>query len=323
MSIRAILWPSILAAIFVAVLIGLLTHDVKAGAGPSFQEAEARQALAGVIDIHAHSLPDMQPRSIDAIDLAKLAQSRGMRGLVLKSHYDQTAGLAFIVRKVVPGIEVFGGIDLNRTHGGINVAAVEHMTQVTGGWGRVVWMPTHDSEYGARNSTDNRPFVAISRNGQLLPEVKEVISLVAKHGLALATGHSSAEESVILVQEAQMQGVPHVVITHALNQGMSIAQMQEVAKRGAYIEFIYGHILTNLSIGRRARYTPSHLAEIIREVGPEHSILSTDLGQAGNPLPPDGLGAFVAAMRAEGFSERELDRMTKENPANWLGLPLR
>src|ERR1700736_5310225 len=96
------------------------------------------QSLTGVIDIHAHSDPDSVPRSIDAIDIAKLARSRGMRGLVLKNHYEPTASLAYIVRKEVPGIEIFGGISLDLTNGGVNPAAVEWMTKVKGGYGRVV-----------------------------------------------------------------------------------------------------------------------------------------------------------------------------------------
>src|ERR1017187_8067571 len=83
--------------------------------------------LDGVIDIHVHSSPDSTPRSIDAIDLARLAKARGMRGMVLKNHYESTAALAYIVRKEVPGIEIFGGIDLNRSVGGLNPAAVERM----------------------------------------------------------------------------------------------------------------------------------------------------------------------------------------------------
>src|ERR1041385_4988127 len=93
------------------------------------------QSLNGVIDIHAHSDPDSTARSIDAIDLAKLAKSRGMRGLVLKNHYESTAALAYIVRKEVPGIEIFGGIDLNLTVGGINPEAVVRMTKGKEGWG--------------------------------------------------------------------------------------------------------------------------------------------------------------------------------------------
>src|SRR6202158_1674780 len=132
------------------------------------------QSLNGVIDIHAHSDPDSTARSIDAIDLAKLAKARGMRGLVLKNHYESTAALAYIVRKEVPGIEVFGGIDLNLAVGGVNPAAVEHMTKVKGGLGRVVWLPTFDAENQVRFSKESRPFAAVSKNGQLLPEVKQV-----------------------------------------------------------------------------------------------------------------------------------------------------
>ena len=36
--------------------------------------AARAQTLTGAIDIHAHSDPDGTPRSIDAIDLAKLAK---------------------------------------------------------------------------------------------------------------------------------------------------------------------------------------------------------------------------------------------------------
>ncbi|HEY7391217.1 MAG TPA: DUF6282 family protein, partial [Bryobacteraceae bacterium] len=110
------------------------------------------QTLTGAIDMHAHSAPDGTPRSIDAIDLARLAKTRGMRALVLKNHYEPTASLAFVVRKEVPGIEVFGGISLDLTVGGVNPAAVEWMTKVQGGYGKVVWLPTFDSEHQVTSS---------------------------------------------------------------------------------------------------------------------------------------------------------------------------
>src|SRR6476661_8832431 len=189
------------------------------------------QTLKGVVDIHAHSDPDSVPRSIDAIDLAKLARDRGIRALVLKNHYEPTASLAFLVRKVVPGIELFGGIALNRTVGGVNPAAVERMTRVKGGWGRVVWMPTFDAENQVRFSKENRPFVPVSKGGQLLPEVKQVIALAARLKLTLETGHSSSGEGLLILREAKRQGVAHMVVTHAMLApvGMSIAQMREAA----------------------------------------------------------------------------------------------
>jgi len=275
------------------------------------------QTLDGVIDIHAHSAPDSVKRSIDAIDLAKLGKSRGERGLVLKNHYEPTASLAYIVRKEVPGIEVFGGIDLNLAVGGVNPAAVEHMTKVTGGLGRVVWLPTFDSENQVHFSKENRPFAAVSKNGQLLPEVKQVIALCARHDLLLETGHSSAVEGLSIIREARQQGVKHIVVTHAMIKpvGMATAQMQEAAKLGAYIEFVY-----NALIGPNKEFTFGEYAAAIREVGAEHCILSSDLGQANNPLHPDGLTAFFAGLRKEGISQPDIDRMSKTNPAVVLGL---
>jgi hypothetical protein len=269
------------------------------------------QTLTGVIDFHAHSDPDSVARSIDAIDLAKLAKSRGMRGLVLKNHWESTASLAYVVRKEVPGIEIFGGIVLNLAVGGLNPVAVERMTMVKGGWGRVVWMPTYDAENHVRDSKENRPFISVSKNGQLLPEVKEVIATVARHNLTLETGHSSPEECLMIVREAKRQGVQRIVITHALTVPvrMSLDQIREASGLGAYIELVYG------------RMNAAEYGRTIRALGPAPFILSTDLGQPNNPLHPDGMIAFFEAMRKEGISEADIERMAKTNPAQALGLP--
>jgi hypothetical protein len=238
-----------------------------------------------------------------------------MRGIVLKNHYDSTAGLAYIVRKEVPGLEVFGGIDLNLTVGGINPAAVEHMTQVSGGWGRMVWLPTFDAENQVRYSKESRRSVSVSRNGALLPEVKEVISIIAKHQLVLATGHISAAEGLAVLGEARRQGIQSLVVTHAMNAPilMSVSQMQEAAKLGAFIEFVGGSLADADAPARLERF-----AAAIRQIGPKSTILSSDLGQKGNALPPDGFAAFVAALGTKGFTDQELDQMSKDNPAQLL-----
>ena len=283
--------------------------------------ARSQADLAGVIDIHVHSDPDSMPRSIDAIDLAKLAKQRGMRGLVLKNHYESTAALAYIVRKEVPGIEIFGGIDLNRSVGGVNPAAIERMVLMKGGWGKVVWMPTFDNENQVKASKENRPFVSISKNGQLLPEVQEVIRLVAKNQLTLETGHSSAEDGLLIVHAARQAGVQHVVVTHAMSDPihMTIPQMQQAAREGAYIEFVYGATLP-ANNGTPAVLSMSDYAKAIRAVGPRSCILSSDLGQPGRPLHPDGMAQFFQALRKEGISQADIDLMSKTNPARALGL---
>ena len=283
--------------------------------------ARAQSDLTGVIDIHVHSAPDSMPRSIDAIDLAKLAKQRGMRGLVLKNHYESTAALAYVVRKEVPGIEVFGGIDLNRSVGGINPAAIERMVLMSGGWGKVVWMPTFDNENQVKYSKENRPFVSISKNGHLLPEVEQVIALAAKYQLTLETGHSSAQDGLLIVHEARRKGVQNVVVTHAMASPvlMTIPQMQEAARDGAYIEFVYGATLS-ADNGTNAVIPMNEYAKAIRAIGPQSCILSSDLGQPKRPLHPDGLAMFFAALRKEGISQKDIDQMSKANPAHALGL---
>lgn len=273
--------------------------------------------LAGAIDIHVHSHPDDRPRALDAIEAARSAKARGMRAIVLKNHYDSTVGLAAVVQSIVPGIEVLGGIALNRTLGGINPAAVEHVTKVAGGRGRIVWMPTFDSENGVRLNRENRPFVPVSRDGALLPEVREVIALIARSDLALATGHSTPAEGLMQLREGRRLGLRRMVVTHAMFTPvlMDVGQMKEAAALGAFIEFAGGNPLNGGGQQRMAQF-----AEAIRAVGVESCILSTDLGQANNPLPVDGFGALLVAMRKQGLTEVQVERMAKRNPATLLGL---
>jgi hypothetical protein len=269
------------------------------------------QSLQGVIDFHAHSDPDSVPRSIDAIDLARLAKSRGMRGLVLKNHWESTAALAYVVRKEVPGIEIFGGIVMNLSVGGLNPTAIDRMAMLKGGYGRVVWMPTYDAENHVRDSKENRPFVSVASGGQLVPQAREVIAAVARHDLTLETGHSSPTEGLMILREAQRQGVKRMVVTHALTPPvrMNIDQMREAAQLGAFIELVYG------------RMNAAEYAGAIRQIGPEHFILATDLGQPNNPLHPDGMLAYFEALRKEGIAVSDIERMAKTNPARALGLP--
>jgi hypothetical protein len=282
-----------------------------------FTAALRAQTLEGVIDIHAHCDPDSMPRSIDAVDLAKLAHQRGMRGLVLKNHYESTASLAYVVRKIVPGLETFGGIDLNRAVGGINPAAVEHMTQVKGGWGRVVWMPTFDAENQVHFSRENRPFVSVSRNGELLPEVRETIGIIARHHLVLSTGHSSPAECIMLVREGRRAGVEQMVITHAMKPPiqMDIPQMKQAAAEGAFLEFDYSAL-----IGSGKRLDIRQYTAAMRATSVTHCIISSDLGQTANPLHPDGMAAFFRELRQQGFSVKDIELMAKKNPAALLGL---
>ena len=122
---------------------------------------------------------------------------------------------------------------------------------------------------------------------------------------------------MLLVRAARDLGIDRIVVTHAMLPPvkMTVEQMKQAASMGAYLEFVY-----NALIGPSKVFEIPEYAAAIRAVGPEHCILSSDLGQAGNPLHPDGLEAFFRGLRAQGFSVAEIDRMAKTNPARLLGL---
>jgi hypothetical protein len=271
------------------------------------------QTLEGIIDMHAHSDPDGTPRKIDAIDLAKLAKSRGMRAIVLKNHYEPTASLAYIVRKEVPGIEVFGGITMDLTNGGVNPAAVEWMSKVKGGYGKVVWMPTYDAEYQVTQSKQNRPFARVSKGGKLTPDVMQVIGIVAKNNMVLETGHISPAEVLMVLGEGKRQGTRNMLVTHATSQypGLSIEQLKQVTQLGAYLEFVW----SGAQGAGLARWI-----QAIRAATPQWVVISSDLGQPNNPLHPDGLLELYRTLKAQGFSDAEVAQMSKTNPAKLLGL---
>jgi len=272
------------------------------------------QTLVGAVDLHAHAAPDGTPRKLDALELASMAKAAGMRAIVIKNHYEPTASLAFLVRKVVPGIEVFGGISLDLTVGGVNPAAVEWMTKVEGGYGKVVWLPTFDSEAQVKLNGDTRPFAPVVRDGKILPEVLAVIDIAAKHDLVLEMGHSAPRESLLIIPEAKRRGVRHVVVTHAMSSpggSMTLAEMREAARLGALLELVY-------SPPSDEQLTKE--AEAIKTIGAGSFVLSSDLGQPPNPLHTDGLLAMYEGLMAHGVAAADIDVMARKNPARLLGL---
>src|SRR6185436_8599881 len=134
-------------------------------------------SLAGVIDMHAHSSPDAVARSINSFEVVRQAKASGMGGVVLKNHYVSTAAVAQLAMQEIGGMEVFGGIVLNRSNGGLNVEAVRKMAQVDGRRGKIVWLPTFDAENQIRFSKEDRPFVRVTQGGKPLPELGEIFKV--------------------------------------------------------------------------------------------------------------------------------------------------
>lgn len=271
--------------------------------------------LAGIIDIHWHVGPPTYQsitRSLDALELAYIAQRHGFRAVVMKQHYLETASWAYLVSRMVPGVQLFGGVALNRSVGGVNPVAVENVATFPNGVGRVVYFPTFESEHYNPGSPVAVP---ISRDGELLPEVLEVLDVAAEYDMLVSTGHSSPEESIMLIRAAKAAGVDRIYVQHPLlsRVGMSIDTQREAASLGALLEYVLGE-----AVGAQEEF--EHWAEAIRDVGPENVVISSDLGQRGRPLPPDGYRMVLPRLREFGFTQSEIDVMTKVNPARAIGL---
>ena len=307
-------------------------------------------ALRGAIDMHAHQDPDsfgpsygQAARSIDALDLYTRAKASGMRGFIIKGHLDQTAGLAYYMRKLHPEFEIFGGMGSNLTTGTkVNPWAITHMAEIKGGWGRIVWMPSWDSE-NSIHKLARKPwsYVAVAEckglpfwinypkpceGGDLLPEVKEALRVIAttktrdsNGDLVLATGHNSPPEVKLMVKEAVRVGVKHIIITHPL---LDIVEMEphEIKETIEMGPEIYAEFTSQFGNPNARPEVVKLYVDTIKLVGAEHAFISSDTGQLNSNWQPDALANCAKVLRANGFTERELDLLLKINPAKILGI---
>jgi hypothetical protein len=303
-----------------------------AAAQPLAQELPASlpppSPLAGVIDLHVHSHPDVFSRSLDDIDVAQLAKARAMRGIVLKNHGSETASRAALVMKAVPGIEVWGGVVLNKAVGGVNPEAVEWMHRIHGGRGKVVWLPTFESDKHVRTlSRPDARGLVVAPGGQVTPEMEAILKIIARENLVLATGHVHPEEIIAVVRRARDLGIKSVLVNHAFTNvpGLSMGQAKQLTEMGALIEVCFLQFRTGpeAPLAFMTHWTQvgaRQVARAVKELGAQHLVLSSDLGQAGNMSHPDGLEIAIAELKGAGVTDADIDLMMRKNPARLLGL---
>ena len=271
--------------------------------------------LAGLIDLHIHSAPDLRPRLADDIDTARAAAAAGLRAILLKSHDTLTADRAALAEKAAGGVRVFGGLALNEAVGGLNPRAVEVALALGA---RQIWLPTFDAAACRRRQGRPGGLSVLAEDGSILPVVYEILDRVRDGDVMLGTGHLSVAEIVEVVRLARQRGLRKIVVTHPHSPlvEMPLAIQQEIAGEGVFFERCYLDTLP----GQEGRVSLAEVADHIRRVGVQSTVLSTDLGQAGNPPPVDGLRRYLAGLMGEGFTEGEMRRMAGETPAYLLGL---
>jgi len=295
-----------------------------------------RELIRGVIDMHLHAAPCLLDRPFDEIEIATEARDAGYRGLVLKSIFSMNADRVELVRKVVPGIELFGSIVFNHTVGGLNPSA---MRAAIGFGAKVAWLPTVHAQrhveffgmptypwLGERNPSlshllkeERKPLRLLDDEGKLVKEATEIIELAADAGVVIGTGHVSAEEIFPTLIRAKEIGFKKMICTHVgwHATAWSRDEMMRMADLGATLEFT-----VNPCMPARQQANPKDFADHIRAVGPERCILASDLGQRDNAHPVEGFRMFLRMMRNYGINDAELSLLTRSNPARLLDLPL-
>jgi hypothetical protein len=286
--------------------------------------------MQGAIDVHVHSEPDLFPRIGDDVAVSSHAAELGLRAIVLKCHSERTTSRAYLTNQLVPGIQVLGGIVLNRAVGGINPAAVEAALQLGG---KQVWMPTvdaanHAATFGSTGAYDKQASTVaratdtgiriLDEDGKLIPEVYEVLDLVADHNVILGTCHLAPDEIHPLVRAAFERKVQKVLITHPFFKvpGFELSDVEALVGLGAYAEFGY---CTVSPMWNHAALTRQ--VEAIKAIGPERALLMSDAGQRHNPMPAEALRVFAQSVYESGIPEAGVEKMIKHNPAELLDLP--
>lgn len=288
----------------------------------------ARELVRGAFDPHVHVAPDFAPRRITDLELAGRCLELGLAGFGLKSHYTATAERAAVVSAAVPGVRALGTITLNHAVGGLNATAVEVAARQGA---RIVWLPTVSAigEYDAVEDADPDgkvpvwvrfeldlraagvrpgPVPVLDDRGAPLPELLDVLHVVAAHDLVLATGHLSRDEIFVVVDAAVAAGVKTIVVTHPEfpAQRISPTDQQTLAARGALMERAFTTPYTG-------KCTWDDVFAATRAVGARSTVWGTDLGQVFNPPVEDGLALMADRFLQGGFSEEEIRIMAVEN----------
>lgn len=282
--------------------------------------------LNGVIEMHVHADPDVRARCIDQLTLTEQCRRNGYRAIMYKCHDFCTADNAYLLRAMVPGIEVFGGIVLNLNYGPrVNVQAAKMATQITGHFCRSIWMPTYQSAYDMKKG-DKKGVPVLDESGKVLPEVVQVMEICRDADIIFATGHSSPAESVVMSAKAKEVGVRKFVVTHCTQDPwmLTLDQAKECLDNGAYLEHCvlpyYKGVHSLLPRYFEAR--PTTMEEFAQYIAldPSHQFLATDCGMSKMPNPVDAMRDFIQGLRKVGVPEKDIDTTSRKVAAGLLGL---
>jgi hypothetical protein len=194
-----------------------------------------------------------------------------------------------------------------------------------------VWMPTsyakahvklhgEPGSYGFKKSgfkSRATPITVLDDEGKLLPNVREVIALIAEHDVILGTGHLSREEIFPLVRAARDAGCKKVLVTHPHFRPPDLDDQSvvELVGIGAMVEFCAATVQPVPGYGRM-----DQVVKTMKTIGAANAVSSSDAGTPTKPMPPETLAPYLFSLMIKGISKEDIRLMSVENPARLLNL---
>jgi hypothetical protein len=290
---------------------------------------EVWMPLKNAIDLHIHIGPDTVQRYYDCISLAKESLEKGMRAIILKDNPCSSVHKAILTNMIVPEINVFGGIVLNHTSGGLNIRSVLSALKMGG---KIIWLPTSDAEYSIKKGEKGHwiqkitkrssygykmeGITVLSKDKSIKKEVKDILKIVNDYNAILATGHISPTECLAVIDANENIGAkilvnhPNIWFDDFTNEILNL-----YVKGKATIEFTAGGITA-----RHGQNDPEEIVSVINNIGYRNCCLSTDFGGIDQCSPSEGLRSFAYILNDCGVSKEKIEYMIKQKPAELLGL---
>jgi predicted TIM-barrel fold metal-dependent hydrolase len=289
-------------------------------------EEEVAELMFGACDLHIHCWPDpLIDTGWTQSNIAKRATDEGMAAVLFKSMTMPTAFTAPYVQEIVDlyaeareihPVSVFGGIVCNYYVGGLYPESVEMCARAGG---KKVWLPSHDGAHHHRVMGEKGGIELLDKKGKPLKELMEILEIVKKYDLILDPCHASVKERFVVIDAARKMGIKKIMLTHPnwnVNRA-TIDQQVEMANRGAFVGlFMY----SSVPHFNNPNGDPFEMLEIIKKVGPDRIVMSTDLGTMLNVHPVEGLKLFFRLLLALGVKKTDIEKMAKKNPSFLLGL---
>ncbi|MBB3674867.1 DUF6282 family protein [Modestobacter versicolor] len=287
------------------------------------------KVLDGTVDLHCHSGPSPFPRRLDHVEASYEGARIGMRAALVKSHHHNTVMdlLAMGPRLADAPTPMYGGVALNSEVGGMNPSAVAVAINMGG---KCVWGPTvsaaqhieaHRHDDGFPHNTGNLHETEVSvfdASGEVSEQTDLVTRLVADAGILLTGGHLDGDSMVAFFETASRNGVTRMLVHHPdYIIKASDQAIEKMLSLGAFVE----HELSMYDPRVKAPDWPiEQLVDWIRKIGPERTVIDSDLGQVGNPLPVDAYLLVVQQLLDHGIPAADIRQMICRNTAFLLGL---